>query len=175
MKVSHVFLLFDGLLIASAFFLADRNDSAATSVLVLTGALVLWQIFLFSSVLSPMQMLRIEHKFRKPHVVQTGLQLCVYLYWGLYWNEPASFAIFIGVQIICAYLFDMLFSLTRRRVWYAGFGPVPIVLSINLFIWFREDYFYLQLLMVALTYFAKEFLTWNRDGKSRHIFNPSAF
>ena len=112
MKVSHVFLLFDGLLIASAFFLADLNGTAAMSVLGLTGALVLWQIFLFSSVSSPMHRLRIEHKFRKPHVVQTGLQLCVYLYWGLYWNEPARYAIFIGVQILCAYLFDMLLSLT---------------------------------------------------------------
>ena len=175
MRVSHVFLLFDGLLIASALFLSDRNDSTAASVFVFSGALVLWQIFLFSSVLSPMRMLRIEHKFRKPHVVQTGLQLCVYLYWGLYWREPASYAFFIGVQIICAYLFDMLLSLSRRGVWYAGFGPVPIVLSINLFIWFKEDYFYLQLLMVALTYFAKEFLTWNRDGRTIHIFNPSAF
>jgi hypothetical protein len=52
---------------------------------------------------------------------------------------------------------------------------MPVVLSTNLFLWFKEDYFYCQLLMVALAFFAKEFLTWNYGGRRHHIFNPSAF
>jgi hypothetical protein len=56
-----------------------------------------------------------------------------------------------------------------------GFGPVPIILSINLFMWFRDDWFYLQFLMIALGFMGKEYVRWNREGKNVHIFNPSAF
>jgi hypothetical protein len=55
-----------------------------------------------------------------------------------------------------------------------GFGPFPIVLSTNLFLWFRDDWFWLQFLLICTGVFCKEFFTWNRDGKKTHIFNPSA-
>jgi hypothetical protein len=45
----------------------------------------------------------------------------------------------------------------------------------NLFLWFRDDWFYLQFVMVAIIVLGKEFLRWKRDGQSTHIFNPSAF
>ena len=48
-------------------------------------------------------------------------------------------------------------------------------LSMNLFLWFRDDWFYLQFVMVAIIVFGKEFLRWKRDGHVTHIFNPSAF
>ena len=56
-----------------------------------------------------------------------------------------------------------------------GFGPFPIIFSINLFLWFKDDWFYLQFAMVALGFLAKEFLRWTRDGVNTHIFNPSSF
>ncbi len=56
-----------------------------------------------------------------------------------------------------------------------GFGPLPIVFSTNLFLWFRDDWFYLQFLLVAAGFLGKEFVRWEREGKSVHIFNPSAF
>src|SRR5690606_5046684 len=56
-----------------------------------------------------------------------------------------------------------------------GFAPFPIILSINLFLWFKDDWFYLQFVMIAVGMLGKEFVRWNRDGRSVHIFNPSAF
>jgi hypothetical protein len=56
-----------------------------------------------------------------------------------------------------------------------GFGPFPIVFSLTLFFWFKDPWFYWQFVMVAIGFVAKEFLRWQRDGRSTHIFNPSAF
>jgi hypothetical protein len=49
------------------------------------------------------------------------------------------------------------------------------VFSINLFLWFKPEWFYLQFAMVALGLAAKELIRWNKDGRRVHIFNPSSF
>ena len=54
-------------------------------------------------------------------------------------------------------------------------GRFPIVFSTNLFLWFRDDWFYLQFLLVAVGFLGKAFVRWERDGRRVHIFNPSAF
>jgi hypothetical protein len=46
---------------------------------------------------------------------------------------------------------------------------------VNLFLWFRDDWFYLQFLMIAVGFLGKEFVRWHREGRRVHIFNPSAF
>src|SRR5438477_3635849 len=69
----------------------------------------------------------------------------------------------------------MLLSWSRRDTYALGFGPFPVLFSINLFLWFKPDWFYLQFLLVATGLLAKEFLRWTRAGRSTHIFNPSAF
>ena len=56
-----------------------------------------------------------------------------------------------------------------------GFGPVPVVFSLNLFLWFHLEWFFFQLAMVVLVYVGKEFIRWSVGGRMRHIFNPSAF
>jgi hypothetical protein len=50
-----------------------------------------------------------------------------------------------------------------------------VIFSINLFLWFKPDWFFLQFLMVAVGFAAKELIRWQRDGKRVHIFNPSSF
>jgi hypothetical protein len=74
-----------------------------------------------------------------------------------------------------AYAFDMLLAWSRRATYALGFAPFPIIISINLFLWFKPDWFYLQFLMVALGLAAKELIRWERDGRRVHIFNPSSF
>jgi hypothetical protein len=81
----------------------------------------------------------------------------------------------VVAQLCFAYAFDMLLSWSRRDTYALGFGPFPIVLSTNLFLWFKPDWFYLQFLMIAVGFAAKEFIRWNKDGRQAHIFNPSAF
>ena len=50
-----------------------------------------------------------------------------------------------------------------------------MIFSINLFLWFRPDYFFFQFLMVAVGFAAKDLLQWDKDGRRAHIFNPSSF
>jgi len=111
---------------------------------------------------------------QKPHYYQIFFQGIIYLYWALYWDAVRSWAPLILAQIVLSYLLEGLLSWSRQRTWRLGFGPWPIVGSINLFFWFKEDVFYLQLLMIAATQLTKEFVTWNRNGRRIHIFNPSA-
>ena len=56
-----------------------------------------------------------------------------------------------------------------------GFGPFPIVFSTNLFLWFKDDWFLFQFLLIAVGFLGKAFVRWERDGRRVHIFNPSAF
>src|SRR5258705_2289116 len=69
----------------------------------------------------------------------------------------------------------MLLAWSRRDTYTLGFGPFPVIFSINLFLWFKPDWFYWQFVMVALGFAAKELIRWERDGKRTHIFNPSSF
>jgi len=41
-------------------------------------------------------------------------------------------------------------------------------------LWFKDDWFFLQFLMVATGVLCKEFIKWEREGRRTHIFNPSA-
>ena len=63
----------------------------------------------------------------------------------------------------------------RRDTYVLGFGPFPIIFSTNLFLWFKPDWFYLQFVLVALGFAAKELIRWSKDGRQTHIFNPSSF
>jgi hypothetical protein len=113
--------------------------------------------------------------FRKQHYIQAAVQLAVFAYWGWYWRPVYDFAGLLLAQLVFAYAVDMLVQWSRRESYTLGFGPFPIIFSINLFLWFRDDWFYLQFLMIAIGFLGKEFVRWHRDGRRVHIFNPSAF
>jgi hypothetical protein len=98
------------------------------------------------------------------HYVQLSMHTSIYLYWGWYWREVYHYAPLIVVQIVFVYVLDMLVCWSRRDKWILGFGPFPIVLST----------FFLQFLLVSTGVLCKEFITWRRDGRRTHIFNPSA-
>ena len=97
------------------------------------------------------------------------------LYWGWHWRQVYDSVHLIAAQLVFAYAFDMLLAWSRRDTYVLGFGPFPVIFSINLFLWFRHDWFYLQFLMVALGLAAKELLRWEKDGRRAHIINPSSF
>jgi TPR repeat protein len=112
---------------------------------------------------------------RKQHYIQATLHSSIFLYWGYHWEPVYNYFWLLLAQIVFAFAFDMLLNWTRREGYLLGFGPFPIVFSTNLFLWFRDDWFYLQFLMIAIGFLGKEFVRWNREGKKVHIFNPSAF
>jgi hypothetical protein len=112
---------------------------------------------------------------RAQHYVQSLCQFAVYAYWGWYWPPVYDFMPLLFAQLLFAYAFDMLLAWSRREEYVFGFGPFPIVFSTNLFLWFKDDWFSLQFLLIAVGFIGKAFVRWNRDGRRVHIFNPSAF
>jgi len=104
------------------------------------------------------------------HVLPSILQAVLFTYWAMYWSPVVAHVPVLAVQLVFAYAFDFLFAWTTRRAYVPTFGPVPIVLSANLFVWFPQALL-LNCLVIAAALASKSLLL--RDG--RHIFNPSAF
>src|SRR5947208_8219211 len=113
--------------------------------------------------------LKTEIVLRPEHYMQTVAQLAIYVYWSFYWDPIRTAAPLIAAQIVFAYGFDMLLTWSRRDTHLLTFGPFPIILSINLFLRFRDDLLELQFVMVAIGFLEKEFIRWNQDGRRVHI------
>ena len=111
---------------------------------------------------------------RAQHYVQACAQGAVLAYWGFHWPEVYAAAPLLAAQVAFAYAFDLLLAWSRRGVVTLGFAPVPVVFSINLFLWFKADWFALQFLLIAVALAGREFIRWERDGRRAHVFNPSS-
>lgn len=153
----------------------DANPNLRASLLGAAGLLLAGLCVLWWSVVRNGRTLTYEFVPRRVHWVQMMMHSSVYAYWGWYWAEVYREIPLILAQVVFLYVLDMLVCWSRRDKWILGFGPIPIIFSMNLFLWFRDDWFYLQFVMVAIIVFGKEFLRWKRDGQDTHIFNPSAF
>lgn len=137
-------------------------------------ALLVWLVVLFASVGRAGAGRVLQPVLRPQHYVQATVQLAVFGYWGYYWRPIYDHAPLLVAQLVFAYAFDMLLTWSRRDSYQLGFGPFPIIFSTNLFLWFRDDWFYLQFAMIAAGFLGKELVRWNRDGRRTHVFNPSA-
>lgn len=165
-------------LIFAGFTLLPRvnaNPNLQTSFLAAAGFLFAGLCMLWWRMVRAGRTLTYEFVPRRVHWVQMIMHSSVYAYWGWYWREVYHEIPLILAQVVFLYVLDMLVCWSRRDNWILGFGPIPIIFSMNLFLWFRDDWFYLQFGMVAMIVLGKEFLRWKRDGQSTHIFNPSAF
>jgi hypothetical protein len=154
---------------------AKDSPQVMRAFLGAAGALLLWNAVLFVTARSQGRTLALSTEPRKQHYLQACAQGSVFLYWGWYWPPVYESAHLIAGQLLFAYAFDSLLSWSRRDTHVLGFGPFPVIFSINLFLWFKPEWFYLQFLMVSLGFLAKEFLRWEKDGRRTHIFNPSSF
>lgn len=148
------------------------NSVLAWSLWGAAIALVAWQ-GLLSVRRNPLPSL--QAVLRPQHYVQAIVQISVFAYWGYYWRTVYDHFWLLVAQILFAYCFDMLLHWTRGETYRLGFGPFPIILSINLFLWFRDDWFYMQFLLIAAGFMGKDFIHWRRGEMRTHIFNPSAF
>jgi Na+-translocating ferredoxin:NAD+ oxidoreductase RnfD subunit len=170
-----VLLVFDVALAALALLLAEQQRM--TPALSIFGALAVlgsWQLVLFTLTHRPTVKYKIEPFYQRSHYVTSLIQVSIYVYLALYWDTIRTNAPLILAQALIGALCDIQLAWSRGRTARLSFGVMPVILSMNLFLWFLDDYFYYQILMVALAFFSKEFLTWNYDGRRRHIFNPSA-
>ena len=139
------------------------------------GVLGAWHGFLLFQTRRRSRILALQVMLRPQHYIQACAQGAVLLYWGWYWREVYDSAYLLAAQLLFAYAFDLLLTWTRRDSYALGVGPVPVVFSINLFLWFKPDWFYLQFLLIALGFAIKELCRWDKDGRRAHIFNPSSF
>lgn len=165
-----------GALLLSGFALISRqNPNVFWTFMGAAAGLLIWAAALYWSARRATRTLTLEFLPRKQHWLQACAQGTVLLYWG--WHTPIVYAFlpFVLAQLIFAYAVDALLTWSRRDKYSIGFGPFPIIFSINLFLWFRLDWFYWQFAMIALGFLAKELIKWNKDGRPAHIFNPSSF
>jgi hypothetical protein len=103
------------------------------------------------------------------HALPAAIQSIVFGYWASYWPEAFAHLAVIAVQLAVAYVFDFLLTWTLRRPYSLGLGPVPIVMSANLFIWFAPGDLLMGTLVIAIALSSKALLV----SGGRHIFNPS--
>ncbi len=153
----------------------QSNQILARSFWTAAIALLVWHVVLYLRVKSTSAAPSLPVDVRPQHYLQAAVQLAVFAYWGYFWRPAYDHLWLLLAQLMFAYGFDMLLSWSRRGAYALGFGPLPIIFSTNLFLWFRDDWFYLQFVMIAIGFMGKEFVRWNRDGRRVHIFNPSAF
>jgi Sel1 repeat len=151
-----------------------ENWKLALSFEVAAGSLLILLLVLWNRVALTGRKLSYDIVPKSAHYVQLAMHSCVYAYWGWYWREVYREIPLILGQIVFVYALDMIVCWFRRDKWLLGFGPFPIILSTNLFLWFRDDWFFLQFVLIAVGVLGKEFVKWERDGKKVHIFNPSA-
>jgi hypothetical protein len=176
-RIPPLWLAFALTLLFACFVFLPRvnaNTRLAWSFLAAAGALLVFLFFLRREVVSTGRKLQYEFLARPVHYVQLMMHTSIYAYWGWYWREVYHQIPLIIAQLVFVYVLDMLVCWSRRDKWILGFGPFPIVLSTNLFLWFKPDWYFLQFLMLATGVLCKEFITWKRDGRRVHIFNPSA-
>lgn len=177
---SRAALLLPSLFICAllAFLLIDavrEHPRLRLTFVAAAAALFAWTVALWIRSRVRGRTLNLEIVLRPQHYVQACAHASIFLYWGWHWRQVYESFHLILAQLVFAYAFDMLLAWSRRNTYTLGFGPFPIIFSTNLFLWFKPDWFYLQFLMVAVGFAAKELIRWEKDGRRTHIFNPSSF
>src|SRR5262249_52473476 len=160
--LSSIFILVLGA--AGLLDVVRQHPTLLGSMLGCAAALLAWDVILFVFAARQGRIFLLEVVLQKQHYIQACAQGTVLLYWGWHWREVYDSAYLFVAQLAFAYAFDMLLCWSRRGTYMFGFGPFPVIFSINLFLWFKPDWFYLQFLMVALGFAAKQLIRWNRDG-----------
>lgn len=164
-----------GLLLLSLTPRVADNARLSFAFMAAVAGLLAWQGVLFARLSRAGASRGFQVVLRPQHYLQALVQLTVFAVWGWYWRPVYDFAGLLLAQLIFAYAFDMLLAWSRGERYVLGFGPFPIIFSTNLFLWFTDDWFYLQFLMVGAGFLGKAFVQWRREGRRTHIFNPSAF
>ncbi len=135
--------------------------------------------------LGPLAMVRMRGRWKASsvmlgikatHLLPAVIQVCIFTYWGLYWRGLKTYIAAIAVEVLFGYVLDGMLSLIVRRKWVIAAGPLPIVLSTNLFVLFLPGEAYLTLFAITIAMLSKAFIrTAGKDGRGgRHIMNPSA-
>jgi hypothetical protein len=121
-------------------------------------------------------------------VIQQLAQVSIYIGLSIHWPQMREQLPLTLAQVIFAYQLDIFWVWLRRSPQYRlSLSPTPIILSINLFIWFKDSVFYWQWLLVVFAIFSRSLFTYKEAKQNgllaenekeikltRNIFNPSA-
>ncbi len=167
-------LLSAGLLLWQGYL--NRASPPLLRAFVAAGLVLLgWTVWLWLSRRGSDEPLVIEPAVYKHHWVQALAHTALFVWWGLHVRLVVAYVPLILAQIFFAYGVAALLDWSRRGRHGLGFGPLPIIGSINLFLWFKPEWFHWQFAMILVGYLAKELIRWRKNGRSAHIFNPSSF
>lgn len=139
------------------------------------AVLIAWTLALLASAVRSKRTFALELSLRRQHYLQACAQGAVFLYWGWYWPTVYESAPLMVAQLLFAYSAEALLVWSRRDAHVLGFGLFPVIFSINLFLWFRPDWFALQFLLVAVALAGRAWIRWEKGGRRVHVFNPSGF
>ncbi len=139
------------------------------------GALLVGAVAVYMALQRSGRTVALEIVLRKAHYVQASVQAALFAYWGWHVTFVQALVPLVLAQLIFAYGISMVLAWSRRTTFELGFGPFPVTISINFFLVFKPEWFHWQFVIVALGFAAKEFLRWEKNGRSTHIFNPSSF
>lgn len=153
----------------------DTTASLSATLAITALALTAWLLVLLARAAQTGRRLEVEVRIVPTHYVQGLLHTAIFVYWARYWDFIVGQAPLMLAQILFAYSVSGLLAWSRGQRWRLGFLPVPIILGSNFFMCFKDEWFYVQFLMIGLGLLCKEFIHWRRDGRDTHIFNPSAF
>ncbi len=175
-RAALVPLSFVALLASFTLLPGIRSDARLVGTFVLAATLLLaWTLVLYLRAKEAGRQFSVQVSIRRHHWVQACAQSVIYIWWGLYWAPVFSFVPFIIAQIVFAYGVGSLLSWSQGRAYLLGFGPFPIILSINLFLWFKPEWFHWQFALILVGFLGKDLIRWTKNGRSAHIFNPSSF
>jgi hypothetical protein len=104
---------------------------------------------------------------------QAAAQSMIFLYWGLYCPEVGAHVPTMLLQLAFTLALDMLVNWRRCGRLQFGASALPLVLSVNLFLWHDEAHHWQSLLVLAAGVLSKSLWRW-KDERYGHVFNPSA-
>lgn len=155
---------------AGGFFLLVGEPTMWPVVQLAAALLAVWLAGLLVWTARHKAWRHIEFRFKLTHLLPAVLQAVLYGYWSSQVPEVAQQLPAIVAQIAYAYALDFLLGMSLKKRWDFTFGPLPIVLSANLFVWFRPGSLHLSFVVVTTAMASK----WLLQRNGRHIFNPSA-
>lgn len=132
-----------------------------------------------------------ESQAREPFDIVSGMtlrqpfqslaQVMIYIGLTLHWPRMSEQLPLTIAQVLFAFLIDISWVWVRGyRSYRMSISPTPIVLSINLFLWFKDEVFYWQWLLILIAIISRSLLSWERSRFAQesprrvNIFNPSA-
>lgn len=105
---------------------------------------------------------------------QAVAQSTILLYLGLYWPAARAHWWTIALQLAFCLAADALSNWRTRGLIQASASVLPMVLSINLFLWHDDAHFWETALILVLGVMSKTLWRWKNKPSYAHIFNPSA-